>query len=663
MVWGCSRQSWAGFGVAVWVFSGAAWADTAMQGDRMIVVAPGPERDAAETVLSPEERAESRPLSVADILRLAPSAHLPTNSRGETLLVLRNGGERQTALYYDGALLNIPWDNRFDLNLLPAGAVGGVTVIAGPVSSQYGLNSSGGVVELAAASPGAARLAADGEAGTGGLARADATLFHPSGSYGVLLAGGGFTQSGAPLSGEAGLPFSQENGSLRTNTDQERFYGLGRLETALGARADLRLTVLGAQSDRGIAPESDRDPTVNPVRFWRYPDTSLVMAILSGDAEPGPSARIKGAVWVQSFGQTIDSFTSAAYRRLEDRQEDRDLTVGGRFIASQRFGPHGLTVSVNGLQSTHEQTDTEFTDGPMESAALFRQRSASIGLEYDAALGEVLAVRFGGGLDFFSVPRSGGRPAFDPLLDYTVSGSLTWLPAPGWSVRLAGGRKTRFPTMRELFGTAINRFLLNPDLEPETVILSELTAGWQGPDAALKITPFASFTRGTIDQRTVVVDDTALRQRINLRGSRIFGLEIAGFARLSDSLTVNGALTATRVRRLADGPGDPRQIAERPELRARAALVYEPGWGLSFRAEADHTGRAFSADASGVLDPLPRSTVLNLGAALALDRLVPSGPPITLYLQADNVTDTLVLPQAGLPAPGRRVRGGLRLAF
>ena len=45
------------------------------------------------------------PVTVSDFARLVPAAHIQTNSRGETLIYLRNAGERQVGVFLDGALL------------------------------------------------------------------------------------------------------------------------------------------------------------------------------------------------------------------------------------------------------------------------------------------------------------------------------------------------------------------------------------------------------------------------------------------------------------------------------------------------------------------------------------------------------------------------------
>jgi hypothetical protein len=45
------------------------------------------------------------------------------------------------------------------------------------------------------------------------------------------------------------------------------------------------------------------------------------------------------------------------------------------------------------------------------------------------------------------------------------------------SLRAGVGQKTRFPTMRELFDEALDRFMVNPELEPESALMVEVGLG------------------------------------------------------------------------------------------------------------------------------------------------------------------------------------------
>ena len=84
----------------------------------------------------------------AELGRVIPSIKTQTNSRGERLFYLRGSGERQIALFFEGVPLNIPWDNRIDLSLIPTEAIGEITVTRGIPSVVYGANAIAGVIGI-----------------------------------------------------------------------------------------------------------------------------------------------------------------------------------------------------------------------------------------------------------------------------------------------------------------------------------------------------------------------------------------------------------------------------------------------------------------------------------------------------------------------------------
>ena len=81
------------------------------------------------------------PSTVADIIPLVPNARASTNSRGETVLMIRGSPERQIVIHQDGIPLTLPWDERADLSLLPGDAISGVRVTRGAGSVLSGPNA------------------------------------------------------------------------------------------------------------------------------------------------------------------------------------------------------------------------------------------------------------------------------------------------------------------------------------------------------------------------------------------------------------------------------------------------------------------------------------------------------------------------------------------
>ncbi|MEH3107850.1 MAG: TonB-dependent receptor [Sphingomonas fennica] len=584
-----------------------------------------------------------------EIVRRLPSTYVPVNSRGEAIAFVRNAAERQVALFYDGAAINVPWDNRLDLAMLPAGLVGRAQVAAAPLAPLYGVNALG-AVSLSPGRP--AGWGARGMIGSGGIGEVQAVAPLASGPTEVTLGASYATRDGDTVADDADLPFSQGGRRLRLNTDRTLASGFARIATAIGDHR-FGLTAFHVEGDKGIAPESDRP---SGARFWRYPDLHHSLVSARAGLSLTPRLGLDAIGWYQRFGQTIDSYTDARYAVRDTQEVNRDRTLGGRLLLTRQAGGSRLTASANLLESEHDQRDVTFTRGiaPAVLPAFlhYRQRNWSLGLDAETALTDGLTGAIGGGYDRVAYLETGDKPAIDAVGGWTGRVGLAWVPAEGWRLRANAGRKLRAPTMRELFGQALNRFLLNPDLRPERIVSGELAAEWRGEALTFSLVGFGQDLDGTIDQRNV----GRLRQRINLVGSRVLGVEAAGVWMPAAGWSLGGSGTWSRARRKGVEAGETDRLAEKPALLARAYGQRTSGGGLTALAELLYIGRAYSADAAGALVPLPRSAALNLRLA---QRVQAAGGALDLFVRADNVTDSEIVPQIGLPAPGRTIRFGI----
>jgi len=639
------------------------------------------------------------PVIASDILARLPSARVASNSRGQSIITLRGAGDRQVGVFFDGAPINIPWDNRYDLDSLPAAAIGSVETVTGPMTAGYGVNTLGAVLITPDGGPQGtdARL----YAGSGKQAGGDIRIRGGDGPNSWLAAASLYRRSGLTLPDSPDLPFHQNPARLRTNTDMLQRTALLRGSRQLGSIA-VSATLLYSASERGTAPESDRVDA----RFWRYPVLRSAVAILRAQTAIGGTGAVDITAWGQDHRQQIDSFRGADYQQLDDRQRDKDRSYGLRAQYRHSVGAAMFTLSGSLHRADHSQRDTATGDGaagdseassgdqPGISPATdrtanshFAQSLMSAGLDIRLPTGPASRLEASIGIDRADYTDT---DVFDPVPAFTEPVlRIAWTSALSGSVsvRAAVGQKSRMPTMRDLFGTAINRFLVNPDLRAERIRTAELGASWTAKAFDLQITGFFQSVSDSIDQ--IRVGD--LRQRVNLDASRIWGLETAGRAQLGDHITVLGQLTWLRGRRRItadatdarseDQQRADRRLTERPDLLARAAIDYRMDAGHLFGAELQYTGRAYSPDASGTAQALPRQASLNTYMRIAVlnsgrdtsryggnqgnsdrgDRA--SGSQTVLFGRADNLLGSTTLPQAGLPAAGRTIRFGLDVTF
>jgi iron complex outermembrane receptor protein len=598
--------------------------------------------------LKPEALLDRQPRSVADALRGLPGVSIRTNSRGETSPRVRGGDERQTLVFLDGAPLAVPWDGRIDLGLLPAGILGSLSVRKGAGAIEYGANAVAGVVDLQSRLTGAV---AQAQAGPHGLTNLSAAAALPVGGLKLTLAAAHQAQDAAVVARNSALPFTQPASNRRLNSDLAATSLFGGIGGSVGV-VNWRASLLHIDARRGIAPESDRDQALAAPRFWRTPDWQLTQAQAAVEAGLG-AATARAVVWRQWFGQRIDAYRDASYTTLRSREGNDDDMIGGRFTLTHKAGPATLRWSLSSQRGDHLQTDTAFPAGTPGPTLRFAQLLASGGVEADVPIAGA-ALTLGLGLDRASYPATGDKPAQPVRQAAAFSAALKTPLAAGLDLTVSGGRRNRFASARELFGEALGRFLPNPALEPEQVWLADAELAWAADGVRLSVNPFWAHTRGSIGQRVVRVNNVNLRQRFNQSAATSFGVDMAAQIKVAQELTFEVTSTALD----ASAAGQPQ--VQRPFHEVMAAIDWALGEAFDLRAELRRLGPARDLDAAGALTRLPPATEVNLRARLPVACV--HGARLSATAAVDNLTNAVLLPQLGLPLPGRTVRIGLLLA-
>lgn len=610
------------------------------------------------------ELAQSDAATVDQITRLIPSAHAPTNSRGETLIYVRNSGERQTAFFFDGALLNVPWDQRFDLSLVPAPVIGQVSIAKGAPSTLYGTNVTGGAVSFTSRTlqqPGSV-WEATARGGTAGNHEGYLTHLGRTERVNYALAAGYAARDGFALAHGTQLPYSQSQDDLRTNTDVELLNLFGQVGYAFDSGARLGVAALHLDGDKGIAPEGHLNPAMESVRYWRYPMWQTSMLILNGEVPLNEhGTRLRGAAWGSRFAQQIEQFESVAYAQRVAMQDDEDFTAGTRLILLHPTMRGEWRLALNALTSRHNQVDTEVGAEDEALDLTYRQHVLSGGVEYERQLTVPLSVIVGASVDAIATPETGDKPARDPQTSGGLTTALLYDLNEAWSWRVSGGRKVRFPTMRELFGESLDRFVVNPDLLPETSWLAETGIVHQGTAFSGEANVFLSRTFDTIDRRNVEIDGERKRQRVNLEGSRVYGVEVIGATQPLPGWRLDGHMTWLHARAYDDGATV--RLAEKPEWLGTLTSTYQYHGRLALLLQGVYTGRAYSLDETNTFVALPTSLVLNTRLAYRLIFNQPRFLSAELFMRVNNITDEVVMPQLGLPAPGRELQAGVSLSL
>ena len=582
--------------------------------------------------------------SLAELGALLPSARVTVNSRGDAHAMVRGAPERHVQTYLDGIPLNLPWDERVDLQMIPAVGVGAVEGRRGVVSLLDGPGSLAGSVRLLPpALYGDAATSVRAMLGDGGRGLVEARHQRRTGSWNLMSAGAWRTRDHWTVPG---------SDDKRVGSDLRQGSVLLRAARSLRRTGRLSLVATGWTAEKGVPPELHLG---DDARFWHYPVSERLLLGAVVDMPLSEAWDLGAAVSADWHRQEIDARgpdgRDAPLTIGDDYAKSWDRTANTRLRLTRWLG-ESATVAVQGSARYTHHREIETVGDPTLSYA---QWLVSGTVEGEKMFGRAWTLRAGAGLDHAATPEAGDKVANSSAGAAALNLRLMREFAPGRAVHLAASRRSRFPSLREAYSGALGRFVANPELGPERQDLVELGGVLGGSTWSLEAGAFYSRLSDGIER--VAVNESQY-QRVNRGRIDVPGLEMRGRWNPGEALELRGQHTVLDARVKDDG--DERAAEDRPAYLSRLELAWEPPRGPSLTSEARITGPRWSADGTSPtgLTRLPAGVTWHLRAAwnvLVADRAV------EFHTRVDNLFDAGVDHQTGIPAPGRQLSAGVRV--
>jgi len=615
---------------------------------------PGP----AETRIDTPAIAVRDPGSLADVGGLIPSTRVATNSRGGSHLMIRGAPERHVQTFLDGIPLNLPWDERVDLQTIPLTGTGRITATRGLTTLLAGPGVLAGSVNLITPGfdPGTRRTRISVVAGDFVQGRTALRHNNRFGAWDVLGALGWQGRDALTLPGDV---IETGTANHRLNSDLSQYSGLlrARRPVANGGRLNLLGTYWSAE--KGVPTELHLGPDA---RFWRYPvrQRALIGASLNLPLDETGTWDLSTAVSADFFNQEIDprgpDNWDTAQITGQDYEKNWDRTGFAKVRATHWLNPTTqLAVQTTARYTHHREILT--VGGPTTA---YSQWLTSLVAEAEFHPADNWQLRLGAGLDHQATPESGSQtanaadsnPAWNARLTRPLSGQA--------ELHAAASRRSRAPSLRELYSGALGRFVPNPALKPEQQDLYEVgysrtTSRWRAEAAA-----FLLYLSDGIEK--VSLHNAARQfQRVNRTKIRVPGLELtAGWLWTDDlELSLQHTILSARVK-TGDDFADPAE--DRADYLSRADLNWHPERGIGALVEAVVTGSRWSADSTAPtgLRRLPAGVVWN---ARLRWLLAGTARDMELHVRLDNIFDQRVDDQVGLPNAGQTFSGGVAVDF
>jgi iron complex outermembrane receptor protein len=600
--------------------------------------------------------------SLSELQHYIPSASIRTNSRGESMLFVRGAGERQLGLFFDGAAMNIPWDNRLDLTFVPADIIGNIRINKSANSMFYGPNIMGGAVSIATVereNPGFGLTMkmqfAEGNS-------QNYSLLHDGriGKFNYLVNISYYSTDGFIMSSKApsNLANQNNNSSIRSNTDQNRLNTYFRGEYQFSDNAKIGLSMSTTNQEKGVAPETYAG---TDARFWRFPERNRTLITLNGEFRLLDNLTLKSTLWQDEYDQQIDSYKSFAYDWLEEMQIEKDRTLGTRILLNYKISDNqSLAYVFNGFTTSHKQKN-EDAILVLYPFITYSQNTLGTGLEYKALLRNI-DINAGLGFDFNQTPETGRFVEAKNQSQSDLAGFLTlkYLLTDEIAFTVSSSRSTRFPTMREQYDGALGEFKTNPDLKPETGLLNEAGIIFSFDKFSGKAVGFYNNYDGLIERIRLTNEQDSLRRRmrVNLGNAVISGIDINFTYFPISKLSLEGFFTFMNSKAESDGK-EFEHLIQKPEIVAGFLSSYKFDFGLKPQFEVEYNGKMYDIDpeTDGGFLALDPSLLLNL--RLSYGKNFSTHLFAEMFVRVNNITDEYKLSQWGLPAPGRTLSAGI----
>ena len=488
----------------------------------------------------------------------------------------------------------------FELNWVPVEAMDRVEIVRGPMSSLYGSEALGGVVNVIT------RSATDSWRGSlramGGLredGRGGET--YQLGAY----AGGPLLQDrlGLSLYAESkarGDTPQAPNARLSDLEAREALSGSATLSWTPDAAQRIDFTILAGRDDRS---RNTATTAAQPV-YYRYADAvDRRQYALSHTGRWGWGDSV-----LRAYRSTLDRTNTATNGQTASRpvgmQED---IVDGRVTADPIAG-HRLSVG-------GEWRREALQDAAAAVSGVLTSERYAVFAQDEWALTPSLSVT--GGARFDHHDQYGWQTS--PRL-YAV-----WTPVEGLILKGGGGRGFKSPSLKQLspeFVTvaAGGRFTIygNPDLKPEIGTSYEASAEYRRDGWAVRLGGFANDIENLIETRCTAfcgVRGREVRLYQNINEARITGLEAGAETRLPAGFSLRGDYTyLDSENRTTNQP-----LSERPRHSGHGTLRWEPDDRRFVQLRGEYVGEQLMLS-NAVQYAVPDYTLVSLEGGLRLEK-------------------------------------------
>ena len=634
-------------------------------------------------VITSEEIEARNARTVAEALVAVPGIRVSTGRKNEPEVSIHGFDQSKILILIDGVPFYETNFGMLDLNQVPTANIARIEVSKGAESVLYGANAMGGVINIITkqAAAGVATTVT-AEMGDNGLAVVSLSHGGRRGKLSYWLNYSHQERDGWDVSGgfepvegrivyrgpSSIVPTVLQGEGERTNSDVQRDAAWFKLGLEHGRDSELWLNLHALNMSKGLPPAIDEarvflfQPAFSELaRMPDYRDTGVDL-----DLRQRLAGRLvlKGKLFYHRHEDNYDSYPDLDFSARLARSTFKDSILGGAAILESPVSDtNTLRFALNLKKDTHDGRDDEYL--PYAETA---SSTGSAGFESELRLAAPVRLVAGVSFDWFDVSDAERNVLSDDglLVGQEELGKPSaghWNPMLGvnWALGSRGqivvslGRKSRFPTLSQLYASRSG----NPELEPEQSTNFVLGYERQATQAfSFEATGFWYEVSDLMSRSGA--DLTSIYQ--NSGEARIRGLELAGSLWPADGLLVRAHATWTDAADRSEGRVT-EDLVNVPELTGNLAVRWRLPWApASFDLDLTYMDEVFTALPSPLHPDDPAEQVD--GVFLTSARVgYDVRPKLELWGAVRNLFDEDYQSEFAYPGPGRELSAGMTVRF
>jgi iron complex outermembrane receptor protein len=590
--------------------------------------------------------------NVSDALDTLPGLFINVGTKNERNFILRGFNERYVPVFFDGIPIYVPNDGYVDTGKLPTGGISRITVTKGVSSVLYGPNTMGGVINVVTKKP---EKPLEGEISTEyseeNAWRTNLNVGSRMDRFYFMLSGGLLNSDGYRLSDDF-KPSANEDGNTRDNTDIDQWNGNVKVGFTPKEGQEFAFGVNHVRSEWGLPPDAY---TERP-RFWRFTDWEKTTYYVIGDSTLTDKLTAKIRVYHDTYYNVLDSYDDNTYstqtRRYAFHSTYDDYTNGGSLtLTSTHILRNSLAFAFHYKQDVHREQDDYEADWER-----YETRYYSFGLEDTLKLTDTLSAVVGAAYDLQKPEYANGETVRDSDNSLGPMAGITWSVLEGTDVYASVGKKTRFPTLMELYSSYLDQDLLpNPDLEKEEAVNYDVGIRHRLPfNSVLEFNVYYSDLKNLIATKAVAPD---VDQKVNIDKARYQGFEFNLGTKFLPHNDLNLSYTYLDAEnRSSDRTSD--YLEERPKHKLYVSDLFEVNEWVSLFGKVSWYSKQYYEDwDTGEWKTLSGFVTADAKVMVTLKKY------LTLEGGVKNIFDENYELSPGYPREGRTFFAGMRVVF